>query len=334
MTLENVMKATKVMALGLAAAVTVLTAGGCQLSFGNNYVFKIDKESCSAAEAKVFLVNYQNQYRQIYGVDMWRDGAEKNSELETYIKDLTISRLAEVYTMDLIGQDREMELSEEELAHVSQAAETYYDSLNETEKEYFGISFKEMQQLYERFAMAKKVYKNLTAEVDQEVSDDDARVMQLQQIFVVSEERAKQIHDSLLQGGDFAQLAAAYNEASSGTVYVDRSDFTDEQVEEQIFDLKNGAFSEVIPAENGYYIYYCVNNFEQELTEKNKAQVLSDRMEAAVDNTYDDYAKGADSRLNEKVWDKIGIDTSEALATQGFFETFEQYCGADYAREE
>ena len=136
------MKATKVMALGLAVGMTVLTVSGCQLSFGNNYVFKIDKESCSVAEAKVFLVNYQNQYRQIYGVDMWRDGAEKNSELETYIKDMTISQLAEVYTMDLIGKDKEMELTEDELAHVRQAAETYYDSLSETEREYFGISEK------------------------------------------------------------------------------------------------------------------------------------------------------------------------------------------------
>ncbi len=328
------MRFAKVTALALAAVMTISMTSACQMSFGNTYVFKIDKESCSVAEAKVFLVNYQNQYRQIYGVDMLREGAEKNSELETYIKDMTITQLAEVYTMDLIGKDKEMELSEEELSHVSQAAEAYYESLNETEKQYFGISDKELQQLYERYAMAKKVYKTLTAEVDQEVSDDDARVMQLQQIFVASEERAKQIYDSLVQGGDFAQLSSTYNEASSGTVYVDRSDFADGEIQKQVFGLKNGAFSEVISTENGYYIYYCVNNFEQELTEKNKAQVLSNRMEEAVDSTYDDYAKGADSRLNENVWKEIEIDTDEELTTRGFFETFEQYCGADYAREE
>ncbi len=54
--------------------------------------------------------------------------------MEESIKDAVISHLTKVYSLDMYAQTKEIELSEEEKDKVTQAAETYYKSLNRTER--------------------------------------------------------------------------------------------------------------------------------------------------------------------------------------------------------
>lgn len=108
------------------------------------------------SQTKVLLVNYQNQYADLYGVDLWDEAAGQEEDLETYVKNLTLTELADIYTMDLIAQEKEIELSDGEKEQAQQASEEYFDSLSEKEKAYMDISQKEMTELYERYALAQK----------------------------------------------------------------------------------------------------------------------------------------------------------------------------------
>ena len=46
------------------------------------------------------------------------------------------------------------------------------------------VSEATIEKLYENYALASKVYTSLTTGVNEEVSDDEARVMEAQQIYV------------------------------------------------------------------------------------------------------------------------------------------------------
>ena len=126
----------KVQQLVCGLALTILAAGmltGCRVGdtevvlssdFPRDQVFRINDESCSLAEAKVFLTNYQNIYGTVYGVNLWEHDFEENS-LEQYVKDLTISQLAQIISMDFLAQEQEISLTEEELLSVAEAAKAY-----------------------------------------------------------------------------------------------------------------------------------------------------------------------------------------------------------------
>lgn len=295
----------------------------------SSIVFKVGKEKCSVSEAKVLLLNYQNQYRDVYGVDLWAATGEDNTELVTYIKDLTVSQLAEIYLMSHIGTDQDMELTEEEMAHVEAAAAAYYSSLNQEEKDYTGATEKDIKSLYEHYAMAQKVYATLTQGVSQEVSDDDARVMSVMQIYNEDEAKVRNAYNQLKKGNDFAKTAKTYGSLTSINSTINRAD-TPDDIEETVFGLSNKEYTEVLPLGEGYVIYYCVNNLEEELTLENKDVVLKQRMEDAVNKTYSTYAASTDSKLYTDKWSKVSMEPNEAMVTISFFDVFEEHCGEDY----
>ncbi len=326
------MQKRKIIALAMGMLLIMALLIGCKEAddtSSGDAVFKIGKEKCSMTEAKILLVNYQNQYRDVYGVDLWKATGEDNQELTDYIKDLAVSELAEIYLMSHIGTDQDMELTEGELAHVEAAASAYYDSLNEAEKKYFGASQKDIAALYQRYAMARKVFSTLTQGVSGEVSDDDARVMSVMQIYTTDNAKAQAAYSKIEKGTDFMAVAATYDQSGVINTKVNRQTVP-AQAEDQLFSLSNDEYTTVIETPDGYYIYYCVNNYEQELTEKNKERVLAARMGEAVSSTYDAYAASTDSKIYADTWDDVRINTDEALTTISFFDVFEEYCGEDY----
>lgn len=205
-------------------------------TLNNRQVFRIGNVSCGLKEAKVYLVNYQNIYGTAYGLDLWQHDFG-DSSLENYVKNITMRELAQVVCLDQLAKEKEMELSEEEKEKTAQAAEEYFASLTEEETAYMGVSESDIKEYYEHYALAQKVYHSLTKAVNEEVSDDEARVMEIMQIFISDESRANEIASRLAQGEDFATLANNYNELSSIQVNVSRDELPD-AVEQIAFQME------------------------------------------------------------------------------------------------
>lgn len=306
---------------------------GCQIgnkniivsnSLTDKQVFKIDKSACGLKEVKVYLTNYQNIYGTAYTIDLWQHDFGDDS-LEDYVKDITLEELTRVYCMDLLAESQEMTLSEEELAQVSEAAKEYYDSLSEEEISYMGVSELDLNEYYTHYALAKKLYNSLTNGVNEEVSDDEARVMEIMQIFVAEGNKATEVKHKLDDGEDFATVANNYNELSAIQVTVSRDDLPAE-VEEVAFQLDNDEISGMITTENGYYFIKCLNKYNVELTEENKSNIVEKRQKEAFDDVYNEFVSSLSSYLNEELWDGLEPNTGEAITTNSFFTVFEKYC--------
>lgn len=292
--------------------------------FSGNEVFKIKDEVCTLSEARVFLTNYQNIYADMYGVNLWKHKF-KNNELEDYVKDITVSQLAQIMAMDFLAEEKDISLTEEEQAKVKEAAKAYYESLNDTEKKYMNVSEGDIEKLYSRYGLANKLYTYLTGDVNAEVSDDDARVMEVAQIYVTDENTANEIQNQINNGADFMSLAGTYNEAGEIEVALGRNNVSKE-VEEVIFSLENDQVSGMIAADNGWYFIKCINNYNQELTDANKAVILEQRRKEAFDDVYSEFLKEIPSEFNEEVWKEVEIETDKEITTDSFFKTYEKYC--------
>ena len=323
-------------AMGMTACVCALPMAltGCQIgnkdivvsgTLSSRQVFTLDKSACSLKEAKVYLANYQNIYGTAYTIDLWQHDFGDASLLD-YVKDITLEELTRVYTMDLLAQSQEVTLSEDETAKVAEAAKEYYASLSEDETAYMDVAEADIAEYYTHYALAQKLYHSLTNGVNEEVSDDEARVMEIMQIYVTDEDRAHEVAQKLAQGDDFASVANNYNELSAIQVTVSRDDLPDE-VEEVAFQLDDNAVSGMIAAGNGYYFIKCLNKYNEELTEANKSNIVEKREKEAFDDVYNEFVASLSSRLNTDLWDGIELTTDGSIQTNSFFAVFEKYCG-------
>ncbi len=310
----------------------LMCLGGCQIgnrqivvsgSLSDKQVFKIGSATCGVKEAKVYLTNYQNIYGTAYGLNLWEHDFGDNS-LTQYVKDITLEELTHVVCMDLLAESQEVSLSEEEKADVASAAKEYYASLSEDEVAYLAVTESDIAEYYAHYALAQKLYHSLTNGVNDEVSDDEARVIEIMQIYVTDETKAAEVSSKLKNGDDFASVANNYNQLSSIQVTVSRDELPVE-VEKVAFDLDNGEISDEIPVDHGYYFIKCLNKYDEELTEANKSNIVEKREKEAFDDIYNEYVSGLSSYLNQNLWDELELDTDAAIATDSFFEVFEKY---------
>lgn len=313
--------------LALSLLVSGCSIGGKEVvvseAMTNHQLFKIGTTTCSLKEAKVYLVNYQNIYGTAYGLNLWEHDFGDDS-LKDYVKNITMQELTQVISMDQLAKSRELELSEEEKNRMAQAAEEYFALLTEEEKDYMGVSESDIQDYYEHYALAQKLYTSLTGAVNEEVSDDEARVMELMQIYVSDSTKADEVAARLAAGEDFASVANNYNEAGSIQITASRDDLPAE-VSATAFQMDNDQMSGKIEAENGFYFIKCLNKYNQELTEANKTNIVEKREKEAVDDVYNEYTESLTSSINEKVWNALEPETGSGIQTNSFFETFYHY---------
>ena len=295
---------SKIAAVVLSISVLL---GGCSLGKNDivfttglsaNEVFKIEHEKVSLAEAKVYLCNYQNLYGNVYGIDLWEQQYQTD-DLEQYVKDVTLSEMTRVICMDQLAEQKEITLSKEEKTNLKLAAKEYY-------------------------ALASKVYTSLTTGVNEEVSDDEARVMEAQQIYVKDQNRAGEVASRLANGEDFRTVAADYNEAAQIDITFGRDEMPKE-VEDIAFNLNDDEISGSIATEDGYYFIKCINKFNQELTDANKVKIVKKREKEAFNDEYDAFVADLSSSLNEKVWDELELKTDGTITTNSFFEVLDKY---------
>ena len=325
-------KIWKKTALALVLFLALSMVSGCRLGnkeivlgsdLAGNEVFRIDKTGCSLAEAMVFLTNYQNIYGTVYGVNLWEQDLGESS-LEQYVKDLTISQLAKIISMDLLAEQQEISLTDEEQDRLKETARKYYDSLSKEEIAYMGVKESDIVKLYRQYGLADKLYQSLTVDVNEEVSDDEARVMRVQEIFVVTKEKADAVTAGLDQGTDFLTLAGTYNEAEQTETAFGRGD-RPKAVEEAAFALAKDEISGAIETDDGYYFIKCISNYDQELTDANKQTILERRKKEAFDDVYDAFVAQTPSRMNETLWDSVELTFGDEIRTDSFFETYETY---------
>ena len=288
-------------------------------------VFKIEGTVCSLKEVRVYLTNYQNIYGTAYGVDLWEHDFGDDS-LVKYIKAVTMEELTQVVSMDLLAQSREVALSEDELSAISEAAAEYYASLSKEENTYLEVTESDISEYYQHYALAQKLYNSLTNSVNEEVSDDEARVIEIMQIFVADSTKASDVAAKLERGDDFASVANNYNELSSIQTTVARDELPKE-VEEVAFNLDNGQTSSMIQAGKGFYFIKCLNKYNEELTEANKSNIVEKREKEAFDDVYNQFVAGLNSSINKDMWDELTLDTTDGIQTDSFFEIFEKHCG-------
>lgn len=79
---RNMRKKAGVLAVVLACSAMLGACGNPLEAVIAKPVFKVGSESCSKDDAKVILMNYQKEYSNLYGIDMWEHDYGQEQSLE------------------------------------------------------------------------------------------------------------------------------------------------------------------------------------------------------------------------------------------------------------
>lgn len=296
----------------------VLTTG-----FAADEIFRIEGKSCSEAEVLVYLTTLHNQYESAFGEGIWAVQAE-GVPLGDSVKQTVLARLAKIKIMNLMAVQYQVELSKEEEDAVKKAAAEFYGKLQKDEIAAMGnVKKNTIEEMYEEYAIAEKLYNHLVSDVNPEISDDEARTITVYQILMKNEMQIREVKDQLEAGEDFDTLAYSENEAKEVSISFAKGVMSAE-VEEACFALGEGECSDVLKTEDGYVIYQCVNTYDREQTEANKLQILQQRRKETFQKLYDAFAEGKDIYLNEELWAQVAMP-EQKTTTSDFFDIYEKY---------
>lgn len=349
------MRGLKRTAAVLCCLFLMLPMGGCQsgdtdtklvlyTGFKKDEVFRIETMSCMLPEIMVYLTNTQDQYESVFGREIWKTDLN-GVTLEENIKETVLAQLAQIKTMNLLAQKYGVTLDENELKMVQDAAEEYYESLNETERDILQADEETINQLYAEFALANKVYEYIIKDINPEISDDEARNITVQYVLIKTyirdgtgkkieySENARQdvlrqseqiLEMARQEGSDFEELVLQYSEGEKGSISFGKGEM-EPAFEEAAFNLATGEVSEIVETGQGYNIIKCINTFNREETDANKVKIVEQRREEVFGQEYDAFITSLTRTLNEPLWEEVAFVENEEVTTSNFFDIYNQY---------
>ena len=328
----------------LLAALTCLAVflAGCgkkekalsEIKFEDGELFRLDGAVCTRPEAMVFVLSQKNRYEAGCGAGIW-DMKVGDETFETYMKGQLLDFLVKMKCMVSMAEQYEVEIGDEDSRRISQAAAVYLEGLPDPIKKETGIDKKTAETVFREYYTASLLMEKLTADVSAEISEDEARVITVQQICLGTaglsgEEKeqkrlkAQELLGKVQAGEDFAALAKENSESEVFEQELVRGK-ADQAFEDAAFALSVEEVSPVVETADGFYLIRCVNNYDAVKTAENKEALAKKHKADRFYEYYDTFVEQVTAVCNESAWEDIGYrDGGEASKTD-FYTIYGQY---------
>lgn len=327
----------------LLAVICMLSACSNPIAeFKDNEVLRVEKQYTTKAQAMVLMCAMQKSYEKSFGSEAWKQPFGDGT-LEEYIKEQVRVQLVQLSSLSLLAKEKKISLTKEEKERVKKAAELLCSSFDEEKQKQCGFKKTDVEDLYSQYALALKVYEKITGEVESEISDDEARRIDVQAIFLKTTcldknnqeqsmsaeqklavvQKGKQALEKIKAGEAFSSVAAQIQEGEQLEYHIGRGEMG-EAFDKAAFQLSNGQVSDLVEEEKGIYIIKCLSNYNKEETDQNKKKLYEEACLNTFNDSYDKFMKGKKVKVNEKVWKQVKIVSGVELPEIDFVQIFQK----------
>lgn len=294
-------------------------------------LIRIGDNSCTLAEAMIFVAAQKNIYQDSYGGDIWSVKLSEGT-FETYIMNGLKTYLGKLFSAAQMAGNEGYTLTDEEAAKVNQAAAAYMAAMSEDEIAATHLNEEIVRDAYEQYVLARKLYDHVLADANVEVSSDEARVIHLQKLLYATQDLsetevqekeavAKQAAAGIAEGKDFAAVSG---DGVITELEVMRGQL-DPDVETAVFALATGEVSQVLDTDEGYVIYKCTNSYDEAASNANKTKLLAERRDQVFNEHLDTYLEDHQALFNDQAWEKLSISGYQGAASANFYTIYQQY---------
>lgn len=282
-------------------------------------LMKVDNEKTYTFEAEILMSDARSQYEKMFGTGIWKEQIS-GEPFEEYIKEQIRVKLIRVRCMNSLAKEKGIVLGREESDAVKNASRKFYSSLSDSQKESLSVTEEKLNQMFTEFAIAQKLYKDMTSLMDIEVSSDDARVINIQYIVTDTREQIEKAYGEITNGSSFFTVAKEYNPDGNYEYELKKGEM-DSAFETAAYNLSTGEMSGIIEAAGKYYIIRCTSDNDKAKTEVNKTAMLEQKRLEKFNETFEEYEAEKYIEWNDSYWNKLSISQCEVLPLS-FEDTF------------
>lgn len=274
--------------------------------FDKNTILEVDDQQAYSYEALMLYADIRSQYTDLFGESIWNRDIYGKS-FDDYAKEQVRTRLIRVAFMNRLAQERGVVLDRDEKNNVTKAAKEYWEGLSEEGAAKLGVSLADIERMFEKFAIAGRLYSDMTGNLVPEISTDQARVIKIQYVAADSADTIQKAMEQLESGENFANVARSVN-GDSGYEYELRRGEMAAEFEDAAFNLASGETSGIVQANNNYYIIKCISDNDVSKTETNRDAMLQKLKLQGFNQIFEPYEASVYVHFNEELWGSLRWD--------------------------
>lgn len=328
------MKAKRLVPLLLAAAMGISVLTGC----GNSIDGQKTGATLEGEEISLGFMNFMARYQQaiydgqftgMFGTGFWsQDLFGEGTDMVTSVKNNVAENIELLYLLEDHMGDYNVEITEEELAKMDEAAAKFMEDNTEEAISQMGATQEYVKEMLRLNTIQFKMQAAIEAEADTEVSDEEAAQKTISYVEVNSksttdeegntkeyteeekENLKKEVEAFAASAKDDFKAAA---EAAGYTVTENKSYGADEETLDKALvegadKLKDGEISPVLTGEEAFFVARMESTFDEEATESKKKEIVEQRQSDHYTEVCDGYKEGVKYEVNEKEWAKVTFD--------------------------
>ena len=323
----------RVTALGLAGMLAVTGLTGCGSMNNDDVVATVGESEIKLGVANFYARMQQAQYETYYAGMMGTTGEElwaKETDGKTYeqsVKSDMIKSLENMYILEQHASEYDVVLSEDGKKAIDKAAEEFDENNALEDKEAVSGYNKYVKKVLELITIQSKMEDAMTADVDTEVSDDEAAQKAMKYVFysytkdendstsTMSETEKTEVKKKAtdfaekLKNSDTKDIDAVASEAG---MEVQTATFDSESTSPNADLVKaadaltaEGDITDAIETDSGIYVAKVTSFLDRTATDAKKQSIVEERKKDQYDDLLKKWRKKTDINLNKRVWKKV-----------------------------
>lgn len=272
-------------------------------------VVAVGDQEATYKELMVYMYVLKTKYQDVFGDEIWQYQLDNGRTMSSVAIEQVVSMITEMKVISEQASDLGIDLSGDEREDIRRFVQTIYDKAAPEDIESYYLDVDTITEVYCENEIADKVYDSCITGVATNINDSDARQMTVQYIYlqtsgenqsgvevVLSPEtvekrrkEAKALRKKAKSVDDFLSFAQANTESDEAQITFGKGDMS-EAFTLAAMSLASGELSDVVEAPEGFYIIYCVNDNEEELTLQKKEELIAQIQKANFEAQYNEWA--------------------------------------------
>ena len=323
-------------AAGICTCMAAALLTGCSAK-EDKTVIRVDDTSVSYGLFNLMLRYNQAQMQTMYGSfmgsDMWASYGQST-------KDGLVTTMENMLLMEAHMEEYGVSVSEDDQANITKAAEDFVAANTEDVLEAVSGTQENVERLLTLYTIQDRMYDAMIADVDTEVSDEEAAQKTVQYVLfstadttdeegnsvaLTDEEKAEkkdqaeQLLEAVKGGADMEEALADIDEELSPvtTSYGESNGSIADELKEVAETLSDGEVAdEVIETDSGYYVLQMVTTFDEEATESQKDTIVSQRRSDQYNSLLTEWTDAAEIETDTDLLDDLTFDDTFELKTE------------------
>lgn len=280
-----------------------------------------------------YYASYYSYYGMEYSVDAWH--TENDGEtMEDSVKEEVAENIKIMYLLEEHMSDYGVEITEDELAAMDEAARQFMSDNSEKAIKQLGATEEYVKELLRLSTIQQKMAEAIKEETEITVTEEDAAQRTFSYIKVATsttdsnnnkveytdEEKADleaELNTFVTAAKEDFDAAAKEKEYTVSTYsYGEDEENWDEAVITAADALKEGEVSELITTDDNYYVLRLDSEHDEEATAKKLEELIEEQKTEHYTEVTEAYEEEAEFEINEAEWKKVKFNRLFSIAEE------------------